>query len=321
MPDNTRLKGVSHVGDVLLSEQLEANLVSWFNWGFLGIGGFFNVTIPTSGAYGGNQHQLRPASDTNLEDGQVWQAFRRDWVWETGVEYAYQPIRVSGVYVDGIFYSTSTTGVYAHHVDYPNGRVVFDEAIDTESTVTCEYSYRYVHFTSADVPWWRQIQTESFRVDDSHFSQLGSGVWSLLSQNRVQLPAVVVETVPRTTRRPKELGGGGAIVRQDVLFHVISETPHERNHLHDIVTYQWGKRIILFDKNLFNDADAFPLDGNGTPVSGASMYPTWVAATGDGGYGWRQLRFEDFSSLPQPQQITMPVYVASVRGVFEVDLP
>lgn len=317
--DHTRLKGLTEIGSALLSDQLETNLVSFFNWGLLGVGAFFNVSIPTSGAFGGDKHRLRLATDPYYDDGQVWQGYRQDWVWETGVDYSVQPIRVSGVRVNGTFYPSSTTGVYKHHVDYPQGRIVFDAAINPSSVVTCEYSHRYVHFTHSDAPWWRQVQLDSFRVDDEHFAQQGSGAWAVLSKNRVQLPAVVVEAVPNTTRSPLMIGGG-AKVRQDVLFTVLSETPGERKQLHDVVTYQWGKRTILFEKNWVADANRYPLDENGTPVPSGLMYPDLVKATGEGGFGWKQLRFEDFKSVAQPTEVTSPLYVATIRGTFEVDM-
>lgn len=321
MGDQTRLKGITDIGQALLSNNLETNLVSWFQWGFLGIGAFFNVTIPSSGAYGGDFHRLRLVKDPYSEDGQVWQGFRQDWVWETGVEYAaYQPIRVSGVYVNGNFHSVAETGAYAHHVNYPLGQVVFETPISANSTVTCEYSHRLAHFTTSDIPWWRQLQLDSFRVDNLQFAQAGSGAWSLLAQNRIQLPAVVVEAIPNTSRKGLALGGG-AIVRQDVLFNIISETPWDRQQLHDIITYQWQKRLVLFEKNWVNAADKFPLDENGSPASGALMYPDLIKATGDGGFGWVQLRFEDFRGTAQPHEVTAPLYAATVRAVCEVDLP
>lgn len=320
MPDHTRFRAVTEVGDSLLSDQLESNLLNFFNWAMLGVGGFFNVSIPSSGAFGGDQHRLAQATDPYYEPGQLWQGFRQEWVWETGVDYPVQPIHVSGVYVNGHFHPTaSTTGAYAHHVNYPLGRVEFDSPIAASSVVTCEFSYRYAPFTTSNVMWFRDIQRDSFRVDAAHFRQVGSGVWSTMGQTRLQLPAVVIEVLPRTNRVGFGVGTNEATVKQDVLFHVIAETPSDRNKLHDIVTTQWSKRIIMYDVNWVHEAAAYPLDENGSPASGALMYPDMVRATGDGGYGWRQLRFVDFVSHPQPPQTTSPLCVASVRGTFEVD--
>jgi hypothetical protein len=315
MPTFTSLHGVHSVAQPLLSEQLESNLLYFFQWGLLGIGAFENVTIPTSGAYGGDMHRLRKADDPNYDDGQVWEAFRRDWVWETGVDCPFQPIRVSGVYVDGHFHPATGVGPYAHAIDYPNGRVIFGSGLPTDSVVSCEYSYRNYHVTTADAPWWREIQQGSLRVDDTHFLQEGSGAWSILSQSRVQLPAVVIEAVPRTSRYGTAIGGG-TTVGQEVRFDILAEDRSSRNKLHDIITYQWNKRLVAFDKEAIVAADRFPLDPQGSPTSGALMYPQLLDQ-----FGWRQLRWmETRSGAPSPRA-TAPLYSAAVVALFEVDLP
>lgn len=137
-------KGVNNLGDSLLSDQLESNLFAWCTWSSLGIGAFANITLPASGAYGGTPSLLRLSEDPNYQSGQVWEGFRKDWVWETGVNYAYQPIRVSGVYVNGTFQPVTGTGTYAHTIDYPAGQVVFNNPISPSSNVQCEFSYRTV---------------------------------------------------------------------------------------------------------------------------------------------------------------------------------
>ena len=58
----TRLnKHVSQVGETLLTSQIESNMKSYLDWGLLGIGSFSNVSIPTSGAFGGTFPSHDPA--------------------------------------------------------------------------------------------------------------------------------------------------------------------------------------------------------------------------------------------------------------------
>lgn len=320
MPDHTSLKGFSDIGESLLSEQLEANLVTWLDWGLLGKGAYFDVRIPASGAYGGGLHLLAPATDHGYEAGQVWQGVRNNWVWQTGIEYGQQPLRASGVVVDGVFHPTTGVGPYSHHIDFPLGRVVFASSVPVTAVVACEHSVKYVAVAPGSTPWWRQLQADSFRADDPHFTQQGSGVWALLSQNRVQLPAVVVDVRPNTTRSGLQLGGG-VVVRQDVLLHVVAETPVECSRLHDVLTYQHGKRLVLFDVNRLADEGRHPLDANGSPAPSGLMYPDLVRPTGEGGVGWRQLRLTDAASTEQPRERTAPYSVATVRLRAEVDMP
>lgn len=320
MPTHTTLKGyINEVSNSLLSDQLESNLVNFFSWGLLGVGGFFNVTIPTSGAYGGDFHKLSLVDDPNYELGQVWQAARQDWVWETGVQYHTQPIQVSGVYVNGVFQPGTGVGGYAHHVDHPLGRIVFDSPISNTAVVTCEYSHRLFHFTTADAPWWRQVQANSMRPDDAHFLQQGSGDWSMLGQSRIQVPAVVVEATTRTNRKPFELGNSTATVSQDVHFHILADNHSDRKQLHDIITYQWMKRLNGFDKNLMFQADKFPVTADGALASGAMMYPDLVKPTGDGGFGWQQIRIMDARS--GGNRTVGGLFYGTAILTCEVDLP
>lgn len=319
MSTTTSLKGVTNIGESLLSETLEANVVSFFDWALLGIGGFFDVTIPTSGAFGGYEHRLRQSEDPNYLAGEVWEGFRKNWVWESGVENTRQPIQVSGVYVNGNFHTPADTGGYSHHVNYPLGQVIFDSPLPTGSTVTCEYSYRLWNFYTQDVPWWQQIQFNSFRVDNFQFQQYGSGVYSIMAQNRVQLPAVVVEAVPETSRHGLEIGSLATVVRQDVLFHILTESPTDRKFMHDAITYQWQKRLVLFDKNALFSADAYPLTADGSVASGAKCYPALIADPAQGGFAWTQARAMGMRSVDQGK--VLPLFWATVRGTFEVDLP
>ena len=84
---STTFTHVSQVGNTLLNSQLESNLKSFLDWGMLGIGGWFNVNIPTSGAWGGTFDQLRLVDDPSYGEGQVWESARKDWVWENEVPY------------------------------------------------------------------------------------------------------------------------------------------------------------------------------------------------------------------------------------------
>lgn len=310
------LKGIRSLSDVGMQEQLRANLIAFFNWGLLNKGGFTSVTRTGSG----NRHLLRPVTeDPKFSNGKVWEAFRGDWVWETGVEYATQPIGVSGVYVNNVFYPIGTTGANAFHINYPLGRVVFDNAIPTNSTVSVEYSFRYYNFTTSDVPWFREFLFNSYRLDSPHFNQQGSGAWAnTVGATRVQMPAVVVEVSPRRTLVPLQLGGGHW-VRQDVLFHIFAQEPWERDRLVDFITHQRDKTILSFNKNLMAANDAFPLDYRGSLRTNPKMYPDLVAPTSAGGFFWKKIFFREM--IGQDTISAPPLYRAVVRGTFEMDFP
>lgn len=314
----TQFYNVTEVGKPLMSDQLEANLMMFLQWGALGIGAFTNVLIPTTSPGGGNPHKLRLADNPNYAKGQVWEGFRNDWVWENNIQYHHQPIAISGVYVNGNFYPTSTTGTYRHHIDYPNGNIVFDQPIPANSVVTAEYSFRNATFHTADAPWWRNLQFDSFRVDSSQFQQKGSGSWSTMSQSRIQLPAIIVDATPNTTRVGKEIGGYQAVVNQDVLIHVLAENRPDMKTWHDIITNQWQQRIEGFDKGKMAASGAFPLNANGSLVSGAKMYPDLIKRPELGGYWWRQIILQNMWSQG-PFNVNLPLWYTTIRVTCQVD--
>lgn len=311
------LRGFTDVGQALLSDQLEANLVEMFNWGLLEKGGFVNVTLPASGVFGGSPSRLRPVQDPYYQDGQLWESYRQDWVHESGINYSRQPIQVSGVYVDGSFKPIGATGTYSFHINYPLGQVLFDTPISPSSVVQCEYSFRQYPFKPGDIEWWQQIQFNSQRVDDGHFLTGGSGSWSILGQNRFQLPAVVVEAVPETRREGYELGASHTCVYQQVYFHVLSETKWDRNWLHDMIGLQFHSIHDMFDKQQMVDRNGFPLNQYGD-LQDTRRYHDWLRPSGTGGFAWGpNMRFNDVRSVEQ--RGVGPLYYCLVAATIKVD--
>ena len=58
----TTLKGPP-IGQSTLSPQLKSNVITFFNWGLLGKGAFFNVSLSQAGPYGGDESRLRLVDD------------------------------------------------------------------------------------------------------------------------------------------------------------------------------------------------------------------------------------------------------------------
>lgn len=309
----TRLnKHVSQVGETLLTSQIESNMKSYLDWGLLGIGSFSNVSIPTSGAYGGTFDKLRLVDDPSYSQGQIWEAARKDWVWETGVYYDTQPVQISGVTVNGTFYGTGDA-TYGHHYNYPLGRVVFNSAVPENSNVQLNYSYRNVQTYIADqAPWWDEIQYGSLRVDDSTLYDSGSGNWQILANNRVQLPAVVVEATSRRQFKPYEMGTVGNFVYTDVLFHIISESRWWRNQLVDILSLEKDRSIWLYDNNKVASATGYPLDYRGMVLPNAPMYPKLVES-----YRFKMARFYGMN-VTEMQSPTARLHRGTVRTTFEI---
>lgn len=311
----TNLKGITTFGDATVTTHVRENLISFFDYGIIEKSGFVNVQIPSTGYYGGNDHQLRVVDDPRYTYGQVWEGFRSNWVWESGLgaltstDEAYPG--VSGVYVDGSFYSTATTGDYAHYINHPLGRVVFDSAIDTDLTVTCEYSYKYVNVTRADgLNWFKRIQENSERSDDTNFIN-NSGEWGILGDNRLQLPAIGIELVNSRKMTPHAIGGGQHIFT-DFLFHCVAEDVYIRDHLVDIVSLQNDKTIQTYNLDAISLDNAFPLDYRGVPISGALLYSNLISE-----YEGSHIRFLD-ASIDSIYSLSPSIHIGTVKLKTEV---
>jgi len=312
-----RLRGVTDPGQSLFSDQIETNLAAFFQWGFVNVGGFLNVHRGDPDCFdpATDLSRLRPIKDPNYTDGQIWQGHRQDWVFETGVDCSRQPIHVSGVYVNGVFHSTSETGAYAHTVDYPRGRIIFDSPIArTGIPVQCEHSYRLYHVSTSDAPWWRQVQTGSHVASDSHFQQWGSGAWDILADNRVQLPHIIVENPCRVVKAfGKEIGNSVLWMNQDVVLHILAEDGFHLKYLHDGIALQSGNSIMGFDKDEILVDQRFPLDQDGSPAESGLMYDALVSQ-----YPWRQIELQSFRSMPLTNK--PPLYVADAVITVVVDV-
>lgn len=306
------LKGPSNYWKPQWMVNVESNLISLFDWGMLENAAFYNMYLPTSGAYGGSPARLRLSEDPNYLPGQVFEGYRANWVYETGISTPVQPIQISGVYINGTF--NPVTGVVNPFiVDYPRGRIIFTSPILTNSVVTCEYSYKHVQWASPDIPWYRKLMFGSFRIDDFQFLQQNSGQWAIPEDRRIQLPAVIVEMLGRRQYVPWEIGGGSQI-NQDVRFHIFAETDFDRKQLMDVIGNQYEGQFRFYDRNLISNATGFPLDYNGSLVAGAQMYPQLIQQ-----YLWRTVYFKDvqFESV----ETTLPLFVGSVRATLNVYTP
>lgn len=272
----TELKGFGHLGENLVDDHLRANLISFLDWGFLQKHNFHNVTIPSSGQYGGSKHKLELVKDPRYTAGQVFQANRGNWVWQSGLNIP--AIQVSGVNVNGTFYPLTTTGAYSHYVDYPNGRIIFNSAISTTATVTAEYSPKIVNVVDAnEVGFIRQLQEGSFRLDDANFANPSSGNWAITPENRLQLPLIAVEVTGAKSYEPMMIGGG-QYIRSKVVFHVLSENEKLTSHIATIIGMQNDKTNSTFDVNEISERNLSPLNYRGSIASGALTYPQMVDA-------------------------------------------
>lgn len=258
----TTFQSVTNIGEKLLLSTLEDNIKSFLDWGFLNIGGFVNVNIPTSGISGSGFHTLKPVQDPAQSQNTVWESSRKEWVHETGVLYSgMQPINISGIYVNNNLVPAPTgSGQYSYRINYPLGQIVFNNPQRVNLNVSLNYSYRYVQvYKSSESVWWKELQQLSY---DPNFSNDNKA--SLITANhRIQMPAIVIEIIPRTVQIPYELGNVKNIIGQDILLHIYTENMIQRNSIIDILLLQKEKQTYLYDINNVIKNNVQPLNHRG----------------------------------------------------------
>ena len=298
----------AHYGYENIANNLEANLKAYYDWGLLSIGAWVDVDIPQSGLYGADFSQLRMVTDPNYTDGQVWEGAKKDWVWETGVNYVditggiRNPQTVGIPQVNGV----PNTGYY---VNYPLGQIIFNTAVSTSATVKVEHAYRSVQvYKASDSPWWRELQQNSRRIDSSQFLTSQSGHWSIFGEYRIQTPAVVIESIPRGRSRGVSLGSDKLWAMRDVQFNILAESAQERNNLMDIFNLQSDKSLRLFDINTLS----YPLDYRGM-LTGVGVYPNFL---NNSIYLLGPMRMVD-SVINDIKEVHPKLFSASVRTTLE----
>jgi len=279
---NSCFKGVNNISQDLLLNIVEANFKMYLDWSFLKIGSWFDVNKPQQTLYATNNHyKLLRVEDPSYPDGSVWQSVRKDWVWEIGSFYnSTSPISINNVLVNGSVVNKTNN----FFVDYPNGRIIFYTPISQNANVELDYSYRFVQtLRSSESPWFNLIQYSSFNTANLDINQNDTGEWSIGSYHRIQLPCIIIESIPSSRSRPYELGNSVLWLEQDIVLYVLSENKNDRNKLLDIIRLQQDSTLQLFDTNLVAQNDSFPLDYNGDIKNNPLMYPDLISQ-----YFWRK---------------------------------
>lgn len=262
----TTFNTVKHIGEKSVIASLEDNIKSFLDWGFLNIGGFVNAYIPASGS--NPVTILRPVSYPPKPPNTVWETTRKDWVYESNIEYSNaQPTSISGIYINfnfapAVVSSDEIVGLSnpLYSINYPLGQIIFNTPQPSNYNIRLNYSYKYVQtYKTNDNIWWKEIQKLAYNTHKP-----AEGDKKLFADHRVQMPAIIIETIPRMSQTPYELGNVKNIISQDILLHIFTETPTERANLVDVLVLQKDKDSFLYDINKLVKENKQPLNADGS---------------------------------------------------------
>lgn len=303
----TSLKSFNTFNDMDVINKIQQSTIMFFDWGFINKGAFTNVLLNQLDINTNNQSILRKVKDTNYSEGQVWESFHHNFVWESGLATTQQPIHISGVYINGSFKRPTDTG-YEHYIDYPKGRVIFNNPISA-TDVRLEYSYKNILFdTIALYPEIQTMQNEVFGFNN--FNQYSSGDYVVL--NRKQMPLVAIEATPSISYYPVSLGTGASWVETDLLFHIFDTDVSTVHKLLSFISAQKEKTIYMLDFDNILASGAYPLDCRGTLTDNPKTFADLV----NGGYRHQQLYFKDCRAQMQ-QMIGGNIHYGTVRFTTE----
>lgn len=235
--------------DYSITPVLEQNVKSWLEYGLIELGAYTVVKLNNNAS---NYSTLKRVYDSSYGgSGRVYEGFGPSWIWESGVstpngyDQIFQP---SGVYINNIFYSSSTSGAYAHKVDYKNGRIIFNSSIPSSSVVKCEYCFRDIEiYLASDTRWRRAVSR--YKENYQNIQTFNpSGLASVMKENRLWDNCVILEANDRMKAVGLQLGGG-QIVDYNITYNIFSNSPFISKTLTDTISDQQEKVLTIYNIN------------------------------------------------------------------------
>lgn len=290
------LNKVCSVSKMSVSEKLEANIISYLDWGFLDKGAYINVDINQTGCYVGNESLLIEVSDPRATgtDSIYWQA-PENLVYESGVSSSPAPYFSPLIYVNNILDNSP-------YINFRDGKIRPSTTVTSGMTLKAKFSYKWINFSSArKSPNTRRVQYRHTRTD------IDNGDIDVLRESFVPLPSVIVDVPPISSSKPYGLDRWG--IRR--YFHtinisVVGESASDVTRICDYICDQKGFTIPSFDPELVVAANDWPLNFDGTINSGKNHIQLANS------YPWANIEIKDAEGI-WGSYIHEHIYQANVR--------
>jgi len=286
-----------------LESQIIMNLRRDFDLLFLDNGFFFNVASGQLDHLGNDQSNLtRITNDPDFIEGQVYQSQFKNWVYEEDVAVPSgftTPTLASGVFVNSVFRLRADL-TYGHSIDYPNGRIIFDDpgAVLVTDDVRTDFGVKRVwvdEITKDVIPLINDLIASNPEIQNT----------SQTVPSGLTLPAVYIERV-RTTSDPLQLGGG-KISNREINFHILANHINDIKPLSFLLSEREDKTLKLVDWAVA----PFPLDEFGDKTSGYTPYRTLQDTTLLNGLFFTAMESRNFPT-------DLPIEIEIVEGEMEV---
>jgi len=318
--DDYSLKTVEpHLNSYNISNTIESNLKFYYDMHMLKLGGWTDVNLLDNDIYNKDNSRLNLVNDPNYTLGQVWETPRKKIVWEKNINF----LDNLGNVINPLYPSEPTINGHKaieweanYYIDYENGRVIFDKSFAKNSIVKMSYSYKYVQiYKCHDLSWWQEFQMNLYKFDTNNFTQIDKSNWSLFSQNKIQLPAIIIETYPQGTCKNVSLGTNTKNVRREIFFHIYAENKLDRDNIMDIISLETDRQIWLFDINKMNRNKISIFDHKNEIINDLNYNDLIESST----YRWKQSFLENGIGV-NINQITPTLHQAVVKKIINIML-
>ena len=186
-----------------------------------------------------------------MQAGQVWQSPFRQWVYESGVVVDGRappslPQVASGIYVQGAFRRPDDP-VFGHHIDWIQGRVIFNSPLPLDSDVHADFTYRHVR---VDFEHAFNQQFNNGYIESKYATNPETSMQLVYPSGTNQpFPAVFIE-VNKRKHKGFELGNRSLELIDEVIFHIWALDDIQRDNIVDILQSQCNKTLPLLDFNM-----------------------------------------------------------------------
>jgi hypothetical protein len=296
---------------------IKANLKFFLEDLFLRNGFYTNVSAGEIGINGNDISLMLPGDIVYSQPdavssipNKVFQSAFKNWTHEDGIPSSESgvlpPTVASGVTVNGTFYAQATTvGAFAHGIDYPNGRVIFDTPLAGTPTVQADFSYKTVLVDGANVfeNERKPILIETAYKDNPR----ATGVDIYPGVDSRTLPGVFIDIL-RRTNSGYELGTRNPVKDFFGVLHIWSRDEYTRDLIEDVISDEYRQVLLGIDFNTAPD----PLLGHGFKNQ---AFPGYRALANQWGpHFWRRIYIEEMS----PKKSTSLFEVERSRIEFNV---
>mgnify|MGYP003146586928 CR=1 FL=1 len=277
---------------------IKANLKLFLEDLFLRNGFYSNVSAGDTNFYGNDTSRMMPgdivypAGSDFLSSipNKVFQSPFKNWVHEDGIPSSevgvFSPIVASGVTVDGTFYPTTTIGAFAHAIDFPNGRIIFDAPLAGTPVVQGTFAYKSVLVDGANV---FDNENKELLIETAYKDNpTATGVDIYPSINARTLPAIFIDLL-RRDNSAYELGNRAPVKDYFGVLHIWSRDEYMKDLIEDVVADEFRRVLLGIDFNTAPD----PLLAGGEKNPAFTGYSTLANQWGP--HFWRRIYLEQMS--------------------------